>query len=73
MKTPSTEIQERVSMITLEAPAPVFARSGFPGLHPDERRNAVGREPEATPPRPYGRRLNDYGQEQRRCIEFAGV
>jgi hypothetical protein len=71
MKSPQTDFPAIEFWRPVDQPTTLFARSGLPGRFPDERRSKTNPTEEALSPSPYGRRVNDIGQERRRCIEFS--
>lgn len=70
MEYPTTDFPAIALWRTVDQPTTLFARSGFPGLFPDEREARADIADDACSACPYGRRVNDIGQERRRCIEF---
>lgn len=70
MTSPQTDYPAIEYSCAFDQPITLFARSGVPGLFPDQRTPHANLADDALPENPYGRRLNDIGQEQRRCVEF---
>ena len=70
MASPRTDYPTNEYSYTLDRPITLFARSGFPGLFPDQRTPHANLADDALLENPYGRRINDIGQEHRRCVEF---
>jgi hypothetical protein len=71
MKSPKTHVPAVELWRSVDQPATLFARSGLPGRFPDERQRHADVADEASSANCYGRRINDIGQERRRCIEFS--
>lgn len=71
MKSPKTDFPAVELWRSVDQPTTLFARSGLPGRFPDERQPHANVADEASSPNRYGRRINDIGQERRRCIEFS--
>jgi hypothetical protein len=71
MTSLQTDYQAIEYWYTFDQPITLFARSGVPGLFPDQRTPHANLADGALPENPYGRRVNDIGQEFRRCVEFA--
>ena len=70
MASPRTDYPKSEYSYTLEGPITLFARSGFPGLFPDQRTPHANLADDVLPENRCGRRINDIGQELRRCVEF---
>jgi hypothetical protein len=70
MKARQTNVPAVDFLTTADRPTTLFARSGSPGLFPDERGSHPDLADEASSASPYGRRVNDIGQELRRYVEF---
>jgi len=70
MKSAQTDFPATEFWRHVDQPTTLFARSGLPGRFPDERETRTKVVDEASAAQPYGRRVNDIGQEHRRCIEF---
>jgi len=71
MKSPQTDFPAIEFWGTVDQPTARFARSGLPGRFPEERGTHANQADEALSTSLYGRRVNDIGQERRRCIEFS--
>jgi hypothetical protein len=71
MKSPQTDFPAIEFWRPVDQSTKLFARSGLPGRFPDERGTKTSLADEASSANPYGRRVNDIGQERRRCIEFS--
>ena len=71
MKSLKTEFPAIELWRTVDQPTTLFARSGLPGRFPDERVTHPNVADDASSASAYGRRVNDIGQERRRCIEFS--
>ena len=70
MKSAQTDFPVTEFWRPVDQPTTLFARSGLPGRFPDERETKTNVVDETSSAQPYGRRVNDIGQERRRCIEF---
>ncbi len=70
MTSPPTDYPAIEYLYTFDQPITLFARCGVPGLFPDQRTSYANLADDALPEKPYGRRVNDIGQELRRCVEF---
>lgn len=71
MKSHQTDFPAIEFLRIVDRPTTLFARSGLSGRFPDEREAHANVADEASPASPYGRRVNDVGQERRRYIEFS--
>jgi hypothetical protein len=71
MKSQQTDFPAIEFWRPVDQPPARFARSGLPGRFPEERETHANVSDEALSTSPYGRRVNDIGQERRRCIEFS--
>ncbi|MBK7791643.1 MAG: hypothetical protein IPJ62_03455 [Betaproteobacteria bacterium] len=71
MKSQQTDFPAIEFLRIVDRPATIFARSGLPGRFPEERAAHANVADEKSSTNPYGRRVNDIGQERRRCIEFS--
>ena len=71
MKPQQTDFPAIEFLRVVDQPTTIFARSGLPGRFPEERGTHANVADEASSASPYGRRVNDIGQERRRCIEFS--
>jgi hypothetical protein len=71
MTTPQTDFPAIESSYTFDQLTLLFARSGVSGWVPDERAPDADLAGKDLSARPYGRRINDIGQERRRSIEFS--
>ena len=70
MTSPRTDYPASEYSYPFDQPITLFARSGVRGLFPDQRTPHANLADDALPESHYRRRINDIGQELRRCVEF---